>query len=273
MEPPESTLPLGRRVGVLIQFLTVIVVAELLFVFANLTRDVLFAVAGLLVDIGLVVALPLVASYRVQRDPQVASFLGALVLAPLLRVVSLATPREPFSTIQWLAIVGVAVLLSAAAVMHAQGLRPRDVFLGLGDRRFVPFNVALAGFGFLLGYLEFQIFHPTPWITTPDSEPLIPAVIVVFVATGLAEELVFRGILLRTGIRLLGRRAALLYVTLVFTVLHIGLWSPVELFFVFVTGLLFGVFVLVTKSLWGAAVAHAAVNVAVYLVLPFVTFT
>ena len=272
MEAPESTPSLGRRVGVLVQFLTVIVVAELLLVFANLAQIALFAIAGLLVEIGLVIALPLVAFYKVPRDPKVASFLGALVLVPLFRIVSLATPREPFSTIQWLAILGVAVLLSAAAVMHAQGLGPRDVFLGVGDRRFVPLNVSLAVFGVLLGYLEFQLLHPTPWITAPGSEPLIPAVIVVFIATGLAEELVFRGILLRTGIRLLGPRAALLYVTLVFTVLHIGLWSPVGLLFVFLTGLLFGIVVLVTKSLWGAALAHAAANVAVYLILPFGTF-
>jgi len=272
MEAPESTPSLGRPVGILIQFLTVIVVAELLLVFANLTQIALFAIAGFLVDIGLVIVLPLVASYKVPRDPKLASFLGALVLAPLLRVVSLATPREPFSTIQWLAILGVAVLLSAAAVMHAQGLRPRDVFLGVGDRRFVSLNVSLAVLGVLLGYVEFQILHPTPWITAPGSEPLIPAVIVVFVATGLAEELVFRGILLRTGIRLLGPRAGLLYVTLVFAVLHIGLWSPVGLLFVFLSGLLFGMVVLATKGLWGAALAHAVANVAVYLILPFGTF-
>src|SRR3972149_12296636 len=137
MEPPESTPSLGRPVVVLIQFLTAIAVAELLLVLANLTQIALFAIAGFLVDTGLVVVLPLVASYKVPRDPKLASFLGALVLAPLLRVVSLATPREPFSTIQWLAIVGVAVLLAAAAVMHAQGLRPRDVFLGVGDPRVV----------------------------------------------------------------------------------------------------------------------------------------
>jgi len=58
----------------------------------------------------------------------------------------------------------------------------------------------------------------------------------------------------------------------VFAVLHIGLWSPVGLLFVFLSGLLFGMVVLATKGLWGAALAHAVANVAVYLILPFGTF-
>lgn len=267
-EPLALVLPRRRRITILLQFLTVMVVAELLLVFSTLTGDAIFAFGGLVIDLALVFVLPLVAAYTVPKDRTMASFLGALVLAPLLRVVSLATPLAPFSTIQWLAIVSVALLLSTAAVMHAQRLRPRDVFLGLGDRRFIPFNVALAVFGFLLGSLEFQILHPEPWIGDPPTEPFAVAVVVVFLATGLAEELIFRGVLLRTGTRLLGRRVGLVYVTLVFAVLHIGFLSAAELLFVVFLGLLFGIVVLVTGSLWGVAAAHTTANVALYLLLP-----
>lgn len=280
MEPLEAVLSPRRRVTILLQVFTVLVVAEILLVYSNLTGDVLFSYAGLLVDLVLVFALPIVASRVVPKDRAMASLLGALVLAPLLRVVSLATPFDPSSPILWLALVSVALLLASAAIMHAQRLHPRDVFLGIGRRRFIPFNVGLAVVGFLLGSLEFQILHPAPcaarpcpnpilWSGDPGSEPFLTAVIVVFVATGVVEELIFRGILLRTGIRVLGRRAALLYVTLVFTALHVGFLSAAELLFVFFLGLLFGVIVLITESLWGAAVAHATANIALYLILPF----
>jgi len=280
MKPLEPGLSPRRRVTILLQVFTVLVVAEILLVYSNLTGDVLFSYAGLLVDLVLVFVLPIVASRIVPKDRALASLLGALVLAPLLRVVSLATPFAPSSPILWLALVSVALLLASAAIMYAQRLHPRDVFLGIGRRRYIPFNVGLAVVGFLLGSLEFQILHPAPcaalpcpnpilWSGDPGSEPFLIAVIVVFVATGVVEELIFRGILLRTGIRVLGRRAALLYVTLVFAALHVGFLSAAELLFVFFLGLLFGVIVLVTESLWGAAVAHATANIALYLILPF----
>jgi len=280
MEPLEPALSPRRRVTILLQVLTVLVVAEILLVYSNVTGDASFSFATLLVDLVLVMGLPVLASRIVPRDRAMASLLGALVLAPLLRVVSLATPFDPSSPILWLALVSVALLLASAAIMYAQRLHPRDVFLGIGRRRFIPLNVGLAVVGFLLGFLEFQILHPAPcvaspcpnpvlWTGDPGTEPFLIAVIVVFVATGVVEELIFRGILLRAGIRVLGRRAALLYVTLVFTALHVGFVSAAELMFVFFLGLLFGVIVLVTESLWGAAVAHATANIALYLILPF----
>jgi hypothetical protein len=280
MEPAEATLSPRRRVTILLQVFTVLVVAEILLVYSNLTADVLFSYAALLADLVLVFALPVLASRIVPRDRALASLLGALVLVPLLRVVSLATPFDPASPILWLALVSVALLFASGAIMYAQGLRPLDVFLGIGRRRFFPLNVGLAVVGFLLGSLEFQILHPAPceaspcpnpvlWSGDPGTEPFLIAVVVVFVATGVVEELIFRGILLRTSIRVLGRRSSLVYVTLVFTALHVGFLSAAELLFVFFLGLLFGVIVLVTESLWGAAVAHTTANVALYLILPF----
>jgi membrane protease YdiL (CAAX protease family) len=258
-----------RRATFLIHVLAVLIAAELLFVFASLDNAEFPALLGLLLEFSLVLSLPVAASFLYASDEPLAAFLGALTLAPLLRIVSLATPSTPLTTINWLAIVSVPLLLASAAVMHALRLRPRDVFLGPGDRRYSPLNVGLIASGFGIGLLEFQIIRPAPWIEGANSPNLPFAIFVVFLTTGLVEELIFRGILLRTGVQLLGRRGGLVYVTVLFAALHIGFMSVPSLLLAFILGLVFGAVVLRTQSLWGAIGAHALANVALYLILPF----
>lgn len=258
-----------RRALLLVHYLAVLIAAELLIAFASVTGNEWSALLGLILEIFLMLSFPVLASLLVARDKPLASFLGALMLAPLLRVVSLATPVTPFTTIEWLAIISVPLLLAAGAVMHAQGLRPRDVFLSLGVRRYAPLTVALVAAGFAIGLLEFQVIRPEPWIEGSGSSEFPLAVVAIFLTTGLTEELIFRGILLRTGIPLLGRRGAVAYVSVVFASLHIGFMSAPELLIAFVVGLVFGAVVLLTRSIWGAVGSHTLANVALYLLLPF----
>jgi membrane protease YdiL (CAAX protease family) len=269
-ETPAAPSPWTTLGAVLVPYAVALVAAELLLVLAVLTNDPEYLLLGLLLDVSLVLVLVVHASLVAPKDERLAAFLGALVLAPIVRVASMSTPFLPFTIIQWLAIISLPLLFAALAVMHGQGLRPRDVYLALGARRAVVANVGLGAFGLVLGFVEYQILLPEPWIDTFTPANLLLAGFVVFLATGLAEELIFRGVLLRTGIRLLGVGKALLYITVVFTALHIGFLSPLDLLFVFFAGLFFGLAVLATGSMWGAVAAHTLANVMLYLVMPFV---
>jgi len=261
--------PLRRHAAFLSHYIIVLVAAELLVAFADASGQGTLVVVGLLLDVYLVVSLPIEASLLATKDPPLAAFLAALVLPPLLRVVSLSTPLTPFTTIQWLAIVSVPLLMACFAVMRALDLRPRDVFIGFGDRRLIALNIAVAASGLGIGYLEYRLLHVAPWITARSSGDFAFAALAIFLATGLAEELIFRGILLSTGIRLLGRRGALLYVTVVFAALHVGFLSVPYLVVAFAVGLVFALVVLLTKTLWGTVLAHSLANVALYLIFPF----
>jgi membrane protease YdiL (CAAX protease family) len=61
----------------------------------------------------------------------------------------------------------------------------------------------------------------------------------------------------------------LIYVNAVFAVLHIGYLSILDVVFVFLVGLLFSLFALRTKSIVGVTIAHGAVNISLFLLLPF----
>lgn len=258
-----------RRVVFLMLYGIALVGAELLLLLATSTGAAAFAVAGLIIDAALIVGLPIEASFLVSKDPPLAAFLGTLVLPPVIRIVALAIPSAFFTPVEWLAVTGLPLLLASGAVMRAQGLHRRDVYLGIGDRRFLPLQVTIAFLGLGIGFAEYQILRPLAWISASDVAQIPFAFFAIFLTNGLAEELIFRGILLRAGAQLLGRTRGIVYVTFIFTSMHIGFGSPRELALVFFTGLLFGAVVLITKSLLGVVGAHTLANAVEYLVLPF----
>jgi len=88
-------------------------------------------------------------------------------------------------------------------------------------------------------------------------------------ATGLAEEFVFRGVLQKVSMDVLGSRGLAL-VTVIFAVLHVGYRSVADVIFVFGVALMFGWVVESTRSLLGVTLAHGLTNVVLFLIMPFV---
>jgi len=233
---------------------------------------------GLSMHILLVFTLMFLSVFLQAKDARLASLLVAVSLASLVRVFSLAVPRfafiatpesNVFNTIPWLALVSVPLLVSVAAVAYVQGLRPRDLGLLIRRAEEVPLQLAVALTGIPLGLLEFAILRPAPWIPQETAGLLVSGGLVIFLATGLSEELIFRGILLKRAIEALDERSGLLYVTAIFASLHIFFLSATDLVFVFAVGLFYGFVVLRTKNLWGVILSHSLGNVILYLVAPF----
>ena len=61
----------------------------------------------------------------------------------------------------------------------------------------------------------------------------------------------------------------IIYISLVFAVLHLGFISIIDVVFVFLVALFFGWVVKKTGSLFGVTLAHGITNALLYLVLPF----
>jgi membrane protease YdiL (CAAX protease family) len=276
----EMASPRISRWTYLLGYLAAVILAEILIAIpgANTAVERPFQSIGLGIHILLVFTLMFGSVFLQTRDTVLAPLLVAASLASLVRVFSLAVPRFPFftspstnplNTIPWLALVSVPLLVSVVAVSYVQRLRPRD--LGLGIRRWqdVPLQVVIALTGIPLGLLEYAILQPPSWIAVGSFGAIAVGGLVIFLATGLSEELIFRGILLKRAVEALGERSGLLYVTALFASLHIFFLSAYDLVFVFAVGLFYGFVVLNTKNLWGAILSHSLGNVMLYLVAPF----
>src|SRR6267378_7039508 len=264
----------------LLGYLVAVIVAEILIAIpgTNPALDRPFQSIGLAIHILLVFTLMFGSVYLQTRDAVLAPLLVAASLASLVRVFSLAVPRfppfqsaetNPLSTIPWLALVSIPLLVSIVAVAYVQGLHPRDLGLLITRWKDGLLQLAIALTGIPLGLVEFAILRPQPWIEALAVGPLLVAGLVIFLATGLSEELIFRGIMLRRAVDALGQRRGLVYVTAIFASLHIFFLSGVDLVFVFAVGLFYGLVVLKTKNLWGAILSHSLGNVILYLVAPF----
>lgn len=268
-----------RYLPILIVYVAVLVAAETLLALGAAPADAGYQQAALALHIVLVFALIAHGVVAYPRSPVLSALLVAMSLASLVRVYSLALPafpgqELPRDTVQRLAVVSVPLLTSIVAVAYVQRLRPRD--LGL---RFLPLRPSLvqAGIaltGIPLGLLEYAILRPEPWIgpwmVPLDLTPFLGASLAIFIATGVSEEIIFRGILLRRAMEALGSDGGLLFVSVAFTALHIFFRSAADLAFVFGVALFYGVATIRTRCLWGVIGSHTLGNVVLYLIAPYV---
>lgn len=190
----------------------------------------------------------------------------SLALVPLVRIISLSLPLANIPQIWWYPITYAPLLAAVIVVMRLLDLRREDVGLTFGS---FPVQFAIGLSGLLFGVVEYFILKPEPLIaelTWPGA--LLPA-LVLLVSTGVVEELIFRGVLQRTAVEAFGGWG-IVYVSLIFAILHIGFLSLIDVVFVFAVALFFGLVVKKTGSLFGVSLSHGITNIILFLVAPFV---
>jgi membrane protease YdiL (CAAX protease family) len=107
-----------------------------------------------------------------------------------------------------------------------------------------------------------------PIIPQLTPEAVVAASIILIIFTGFTEELAFRGVMKRAADDLFGERISVIYVSLVFAVLHITHLSALDVLFVFGVGLLFSTIVHRTESIYGVTLAHGLTNIYLFIFCP-----
>ncbi len=201
-----------------------------------------------------------------------AANLGLLtswILAPPLQSilgVDLATPRG-IALAKFSETLPVVIVIFT--LLRALGFRPADLSLrrgrlamgmSIGAGFFVVFS-ALAALSIGRDAALDVLVRQAPWL-------------LIFVFTNaFGEELLFRGLFLRSHERMVGSRGSVLITALVFAMIHFGVgYTPNTLGFValtFVLGVIWGYLVKKTGSLWGSIIFHAGADVMIFV--PIVT--
>jgi membrane protease YdiL (CAAX protease family) len=243
----------------LVLYLLALIAAELLTTYVNkiwglsLHTIILFA---LLVNASLV------------ESTDFANLLRSLMPIPIIRVVGLSIPMMQIQPLYWFPIVAIPLFAASIVLMRNQGLSLKDV--GLTLKGSAKLQVLIAATGFLSGIIEFFILKPAPLIEQFTPALLIGAFFILLISTGLAEELLFRGILQNNVTKTFGAAFGLIYTSLVFTTMHIGWIYFADLVFVFSVAMFYGYCLIKTKSIVGITVAHGISNSMLFLVMPFV---
>jgi len=189
----------------------------------------------------------------------------SLSLAPLTRIISLSLPLIQLPRYTWYIASGALMLLASMAVIRISMLSPKD--LGITLKQPIT-QLGLSVIGLPLGALEYLILKPEPLALGLSMVDYVLLAIAIAFFTGFVEELVFRGIMQNVAVKALGWKAGLLGVNMIFTLLHLGWFSALDMIFVFAAGLIFGYTVLKTGSIIGASIAHGLTNVGLFIIFP-----
>ena len=189
----------------------------------------------------------------------------SLALVPLVRIISLSMPLANIPQAWWYVIIYTPLLVSALMVVRILGLRAEDIGF---SSRLLLLQPVIALSGFVFGVVEYFILKPEAVVGEFTWQGIWPPALILLVTTGFVEEFIFRGVLQRTALEAFGWRG-IVYVSLLFAVLHMGFLSWVDLVFVFVVALFFGWIVKKTGSLLGVTLSHGITNIILFLVAPF----
>ncbi len=246
----------GMKIAII--YLLAITLAELVTIFYvpvwGIVCYILILVAALLHS-----AIGLVDKYRYRQ------LVLSLALVPLVRILSLSMPLVNVPQLWWYPIIYAPLLAAAFVAMRILGYSAGQVGINL---RFLPVQLAVALTGILFGVVEYQILTPESIIAELTWQQVWLPAVVLLVSTGFVEEFIFRGVIQLTAVEAFGWRGVV-YVSLIFAVLHAGFLSWLDVVFVFVIALFFGWVVKKTGSLLGVTLSHGITNIMLFLVLPF----
>ncbi|MGE3267921.1 MAG: CPBP family glutamic-type intramembrane protease [Chloroflexota bacterium] len=224
--------------------------------------EVTVAVAGVLgtvmygvLTLGLLMLGGKVASRRLR------TLLWALAIIPTSRLVAFGAPLDSFGITMRMALVGGLTVLAAIIAVRATGMTRFDLGLTAGWRQ-LPFYLLLTLAGLVLGVAERLLAPSLPYPELSDT-----AVLVTIGILGLADDLVFQGVILEAARRAVGR-LAVPYVALVIATLHIGYGSWPLVLCAFAAAALFGAARTASRSIVSAMLGHLGLNVGLLLLGP-----
>ena len=231
--------------------------------FAEILTTYINVLAGL--GIHALILFALLAHSSLVSDEKFKRLLNSMTILPLIRIVSFSIPVVDTPEIYRLLIMSLPLFALAYVLMRTQKLKGRDVGLTWKKPK-LQFLVALTGFP--IGYIEFMILYPKPFIPTSNFLYLLVGLLILLLV-GFSEELLFRGILQKNSEKLLGVLPGLLYASVLFTICHIGWGSIYEFILVFFIAIFYGYMYQKTGSILGVTFSHGLSNFMLFLFMPF----
>jgi len=188
----------------------------------------------------------------------------ALSLVALIRIISLAMPLGNIPQIWWYPVIYLPLLIGAVIVARILEYTFKDIGLSWGK---IPVQILIGLTGIGLGFAEYAILKPDAIIDTLSWNSLILPATILLLTTGFVEELIFRGILQKAALESFGSKG-IIYISLIFAVLHTGFLSIADIVFVFGVAVFFGYLVKKTGSILGVTLAHGITNTILFAVAP-----
>ena len=195
--------------------------------------------------------------------------LAALMILPLLRLVTLTLPAERIAEPLWPGLAAIITASAIAVAVRRLGIAPSEI--GLTSRGFW-LQLPLSGIGLGLGAISFLLIPETATTAASEPGPLITATGVAAIAA-LTESILLRGLVLMLALPILGAFPSLLLSAAVATSLQLGYGSVTNLALTSLTSVLYGYLAVRGGSIVGVSLAHVLASVSFFVLLPHFELT
>jgi CAAX protease family protein len=233
---------------------------------AELVTQIGIPVAALVIDAAVLFASLNHAARR--RNAERALALATAVVA-LERPLSLAVPSLGFDPAGSYLLLAIPTTIGIALAARVAGYSRRDLGL-VADAWVRRVAVALIPVGLVIGVVLEEVARPSPIMGDVLVTPRGPALLAIVVATGLVEELLFRGLMQRAATQRLGPANGIVYASALYTALAWTPWTPTGTVLLFFTALVLATMTRRTGSVIPAIATHASLNVGLLLVGPMI---
>lgn len=249
--------PTRNQSYILIFYVLVMILGEFITNYYSLSGGIILQVFLMLF---LIINSSTTTSYRFSY------LLQAMILLPLIRIMSQIIPLIGIQTIYWFLIILIPIMVAIIILMQSQNLNRKSIGLTRGN---LSIQLGIGSTGLILGYVEYQIIQPTALIPSLNLINIIFAGAIILIATGFLEEIVFRGMIQRNAENLMGKLWGVIFASVLFTVLNIGWNSLADLTFIFLVSMFYGYVFQKTRSILGVGISHGICNVILFIILPF----
>jgi len=239
----------------------IITACEYVFAYQNVA-------IGIVIALALTIAIYLTLSI-LHLDQRIINCGESLALIPLYILFTSSLPWFFINQHYLLPAVYSCILGLCLWHIYQKKLSLREIF-NYSREKLLKYSLIGLVIGALLGTVEYFILRPAPAFPSFEVKYLLRDMVYMLFFVGIAEELLFRGLIQRDLMRAFGWKWALLAASVLFAVMHLTWRSIPELGFVFLAGLILGGLYLKTKSLVAPIIAHGVNNVILVSVLPYI---
>lgn len=244
-------------------FIISIFIAILISQYIFAYRDVTY---GIVLSLLITLSIYIVVSIVTMKEEYIRSA-ESLALIPLYVLFTSSLPW--FFINQQYMIPAVYSVILALCFWH---MKEHGIdFRNLGFTKHKVLKYALLGLIFAIpsGFIEYMVLTPMPPSPFFEVKYLLRDTIYMLFFVGLAEELLFRGLIFNDLKNIFGWKSALIGQGVLFGIMHLSWRSPLEIVFTTAAGLFLGYFYYRTNSLAGPISMHAVNNVMLVSIVPY----
>jgi hypothetical protein len=188
------------------------------------------------------------------------------MLLPLFRLLNVAMPVFFHLTLYSYVLVYAPMFIPMYMILKERFITPEEA--GLTFERFWFYLPVSISMGLALGWGEYMVIKPQMLVVDNNLQQIIILSLTMILFVGVVEEFVFRSSLQTVLQERIGLIGGLVLASVIFGFMHSGYHLTLELLYVILAGLAFGVLFWLSKSLPVVSMAHGVTNIAMFLIVP-----